>query len=44
MTSRKSNVMRLPSLRAPLEVLFLFCCVLLTAFVLVPEILGSGKT
>lgn len=36
--------MRLPSLRAPLEVLFLFCCVVLTAFVLVPEILGSGKT
>ena len=36
--------MRFPSLRAPLEVLFLFCCVVLTAFVLVPEIWGSGKT
>jgi hypothetical protein len=42
--SSKSNVLRLPSLRAPLEVLFLFCCVVLTAFVLVPEIWGSGKT
>jgi len=37
-------VLRWPSLRAPLEVLFLFCCVVLTAFVLVPEIWGSGKT
>ena len=36
--------MRFPSPRAPLEVLFLFCCVVLTAFVLVPEIWGSGKT
>jgi len=33
-----------PSLRAPLDVLFLVCCVLLTADVLVPEIFGSGKT
>jgi glycosyl transferase family 87 len=37
-------VLRLPSLRAPLEVLFLFCCIVLTAFVLVPEIWGHGKT
>lgn len=44
MTSANSKVLRLPSLRAPLEVLFLFCCVVLTAFVLVPEIWGSGKT
>src|SRR3974390_285737 len=36
--------MRLPALRAPLDVLFLFCCVVLTAFVLVPEIWGNGKT
>jgi hypothetical protein len=43
-TSTTSNVLRFPSLRAPLEVLFLFCCVVLTAFVLVPEIFGSGKT
>ena len=42
--STNSNVLRWPSLRAPLEVLFLFCCVVLTAFVLVPEIWGSGKT
>jgi len=32
------------SLRAPLDLLFLFCCVLLTADVLVPEIFGHGKT
>lgn len=32
------------SLRAPLDLLFLFCCVLLTADVLGPEIFGSGKT
>jgi len=43
-TSTTSNLLRFPSLRAPLEVLFLFCCVVLTAFVLVPEIFGSGKT
>jgi branched-subunit amino acid transport protein AzlD len=43
-TSSTSKVLRWPSLRAPLEVLFLFCCVVLTAFVLVPEIWGSGKT
>src|SRR6201996_4544018 len=43
-TAKPSNVLRWPSLRAPLEVLFLFCCVVLTAFVLVPEIFGHGKT
>jgi hypothetical protein len=43
-TAKQVNVLRWPSLRAPLEVLFLFCCVVLTAFVLVPEIFGHGKT
>ncbi|WP_300256364.1 glycosyltransferase family 87 protein [Bradyrhizobium sp.] len=37
-------MLRAPSLRAPLDILFLVCCVLLTADVLVPEILGNGKT
>jgi hypothetical protein len=37
-------VLRFPSLRRPLDVLFLLCCVLLTADVLVPEIFGHGKT
>jgi hypothetical protein len=37
-------VLRYPSLRAPLDVLFLVCCIALTADVLVPEIWGSGKT
>jgi hypothetical protein len=32
------------SLRAPLDLLYLLCCVLLTADVLVPEIFGNGKT
>jgi hypothetical protein len=31
-------------LRAPLDILFLVCCVALTADVLVPEIWGNGKT
>jgi Glycosyltransferase family 87 len=31
-------------LRAPLDILFLVCCILLTADVLGPEIFGSGKT
>lgn len=35
---------RAPSLRAPLDILFLVCCVVLTADVLVPEIFGNGKT
>jgi Glycosyltransferase family 87 len=37
-------VLRYPSLRAPLDILFLVCCIVLTADVLGPEILGSGKT
>jgi hypothetical protein len=37
-------VLRLPSLRAPLDVLFLVCCLILTADVLGPEIFGHGKT
>ena len=36
--------LRFPSLRAPLDVLFLLCCIVLTADVLVPEIWGNGKT
>jgi hypothetical protein len=31
-------------LRAPLDILFLVCCIVLTADVLVPEIFGNGKT
>ncbi|HYI29051.1 MAG TPA: glycosyltransferase family 87 protein, partial [Bradyrhizobium sp.] len=38
------SVLRYPSLRAPLDILFLVCCIALTADVLVPEIWGSGKT
>jgi hypothetical protein len=37
-------VLRYPSLRAPLDILFLICCIVLTADVLGPEIFGSGKT
>ena len=37
-------MLRFPSLRAPIDVLFLVCCVALTADVLVPEIWGNGKT
>ncbi len=37
-------MLRYPSLRAPLDILFLVCCIALTADVLVPEIWGSGKT
>ena len=37
-------MLRYPSLRAPLDLLFLLCCIALTADVLVPEIWGSGKT
>jgi Glycosyltransferase family 87 len=37
-------VLRYPSLRAPLDLLFLLCCIALTADVLVPEIWGNGKT
>jgi hypothetical protein len=37
-------VLRWPSLRRPLDVLFLVTCVALTVYVLVPEIWGNGKT
>jgi hypothetical protein len=37
-------VLRWPSLRRPLDVLFLAVCILLTADVLAPEIWGHGKT
>lgn len=35
---------RFPSYRAPLDILFLICCLVLTADVLGPEIFGHGKT
>lgn len=37
-------MLRPPSLRAPLDILFLICCFILTADVLGPEIFGHGKT
>jgi hypothetical protein len=37
-------VLRYPSLRKPLDVLYLVACLVLTADVLVPEIWGNGKT
>ena len=37
-------MLRYPSLRAPLDILFLVCCIALTADVLAPEICGHGKT
>jgi Glycosyltransferase family 87 len=40
----KTSVLRVPSLRAPIDLLFLFCCIVLAADVLVPELWGSGKT
>ena len=40
----KSSPFRWPSLRAPVDILFLICCIVLTADVLVPEIWGNGKT
>ncbi|MCA1373197.1 DUF2029 domain-containing protein [Bradyrhizobium sp. IC4060] len=40
----KPDAPRRPSLGAPLDLLFLLCCVLLIADVLVPEIFGRGKT
>jgi hypothetical protein len=42
--SESPSVLRFPTLRAPLDILFLVCCIVLTADVLVPEIWGSGKT
>lgn len=44
MKHETARVLRYPSLRAPLDWLFFFCVVLLTADVLVPELLGNGKT
>jgi Glycosyltransferase family 87 len=41
---RKWRVLRFPSLRAPLDILFLICCFVLTSDVLGPEIFGHGKT
>jgi hypothetical protein len=40
----KNLVLRWPSLRRPLDVLFLVTCVALTVYVLIPEIWGTGKT
>lgn len=37
-------MLRTPSLRKPLDILFLLCCLALTADILVPEIWGHGKT
>lgn len=37
-------MLRYPSLRKPLDILFLLACIALTADVLVPEIFGHGKT
>jgi hypothetical protein len=41
---RNKSALRWPSLRAPIDVLFLLCCIALTADVLVPEIWGHGKS
>jgi hypothetical protein len=41
---RNKHVFRYPSLRAPIDLLFLLCCIALTADVLVPEIWGHGKS
>lgn len=43
-SSDKPGAFRALSLRAPLDLLFLLCCLILTADVLGPEILGHGKT
>src|ERR1700733_7871071 len=40
----ETPVLRWPSLRRPLDVLFLVTCVALTIYVLVPEVWGNGKT
>src|SRR5436305_4242980 len=42
--SKPSSELRWPSLRAPVDILFLICCVALVADVLIPEIWGNGKT
>lgn len=43
-SSDKPGALRTLSLRAPLDLLFLLCCLILTADVLGPEIFGHGKT
>ncbi|MET4255733.1 hypothetical protein ABIC09_000661 [Bradyrhizobium sp. S3.12.5] len=43
-SSDKPGALRTLSLRRPLDLLFLFCCLILTADVLGPEIFGHGKT
>lgn len=43
-SSAKPGALRTLSLRRPLDLLFLFCCLILTADVLGPEIFGHGKT
>ncbi|MGY8636881.1 glycosyltransferase family 87 protein [Bradyrhizobium sp. 14AA] len=40
----KPGALRALSLRAPLDLLFLICCLILTADVLGPELFGHGKT
>lgn len=40
----RTHLLRYPSLRNPLDILFLVACIALTADVLVPEIWGNGKT
>ena len=41
----QSDLLRAPSLRRPLDILFLLCCLILSADVLGPEIFGqNGKT
>src|SRR6478752_10402801 len=40
----RPGALRTLSLRAPLDLLFLLCCFILAADVLVPEIFGHGKT
>jgi Glycosyltransferase family 87 len=42
--SKEASPPRYPSLRSPVDVLFLVCCVLLIGDVLVPEIFFIGKT
>ena len=37
-------MLRYPSLRAPLDILFLICCIALAADVIAPEIWGHGKS
>jgi hypothetical protein len=44
LVAKEAGALRRPSLRRPLDILFLVCCLLLTADVLIPEIFGHGKT